>query len=107
MLNVFKNVQGNLEKDFSIRVRFSSFPISEAIFVKTAMKSVQSSRKQRTVTLRQAGTWDPLQCLHLANVPEEEIQRNYKGTKNNCTYRLLLLLLLLSRFSRVRLCATP
>ena len=69
MLNIFKNLQGNLEKDFSIRVRFSSFPISEAIFVKTAMKSVQSSRKRRTVTLRQAGTWDPLQCLYLDKCP--------------------------------------
>ena len=36
---------------------------------------------------------------------EKELHKNLKNTCTKC--RLLLLLLLLSRFSRVRLCVTP
>ena len=56
--------------------------------------------------LRQTGTWDPLlQCFHLdIYLLEQPNAKKLQGTKNNYIH---VLLLLLSHFSRVRLCATP
>ena len=43
---------------------------------------------RKGVNLKQAGTWDALLLgLYLdKRLPKQQIQRNYKGTKNNCVH---------------------
>ena len=77
ILNIFNNLQGDLEKDFSITVRLSSFPISEAVFVKTATEKWAKFSETKDSHLETGWDLGPFAVL----VPGQTSQRNrYKET---------------------------